>query len=121
MHPKTLKHLDDIRDAAVFIEEVTSGKSLDDYRNDRVLRQVVERNFEIIGEAMNRLRRDDPQIAANVSDAGDIVAFRNALIHGYDVIDGVRDWRTVIDDVPRLGEQMASLLRDAGSSESEAP
>lgn len=120
MHRKTLKHLDDIRDAAAFIEEVTAGRSLDEYRKDRVLRQVVERNFEIIGEAMNRLRRDDPQVAANITGAGDIIAFRNALIHGYDVIDDVRVWTTVTDDVPRLRVQIESLLDSAGDPDGEA-
>jgi uncharacterized protein with HEPN domain len=55
MQPKTPKHLEDIHDAAAFILEVTAGKTLEAYRADRLLRQAVERNFEIIGEAVNRL------------------------------------------------------------------
>jgi uncharacterized protein with HEPN domain len=60
MQPKTPKLLDDIRDAAAFIRQVTNGKTLDGYRADRVLEQAVERNFEILGEAVNRLARTDP-------------------------------------------------------------
>jgi len=60
MQPKTPKLLDDIRDAAAFIRQVTAGKTLDAYRADRVLRQAVERNFEILGEAVSRLARTDP-------------------------------------------------------------
>lgn len=57
MQPKSAKYLEDIRDAAAFIQEVAHGRTLDDYRTDRLLRQGVERNFEIIGEALNRLVR----------------------------------------------------------------
>ena len=55
MQPKTPKLLEDIRDAAAFIQEAVRGKTIDDYRADRILRQAIERNFEIIGEAMKRL------------------------------------------------------------------
>lgn len=47
MQPKTPKLLEDIRDSATFIREVVAGKSIDDYRADRLLRQAIERNFEI--------------------------------------------------------------------------
>ena len=68
MQPKTPKLLDDIRDAAVFIRQVTGGKTLEAYRADRLLRQAVERNFEIIGEAVSRLARADAATAARIGD-----------------------------------------------------
>jgi len=60
MQPKTPKLLEDIRDAAAFIREATRGKTSDDYRRERLLRQAIERNFEIAGEAINRLAQHDP-------------------------------------------------------------
>jgi len=84
MQPKTPKLLDDIRDAAAFIRQVTEAKTLAAYRADRMLRQAVERNFEILGEAAGRLARTDPQTAARIGDHPQIIAFRNLLIHGYD-------------------------------------
>ncbi len=66
MPPKTAKLLDDIRDAAVFIRQVTREKTDADYGADRLLRQAVERNFEIIGEAMRRLEALAPEIAAQI-------------------------------------------------------
>jgi uncharacterized protein with HEPN domain len=55
MRPEARKLLEDIRDAAAFIEEQLAGKSFGDYRTDRLLRQAIERNFEIVGEAVRRL------------------------------------------------------------------
>ena len=113
MQPKTPKLLDDIRDAAVFIRQVTGGKTLDAYRADRLLRQAVERNFEIIGEAVSRLARADAATAARIGDHPQIIAFRNVLIHGYDLIDDAQVWQVITRDIPRLAEQANELLREA--------
>lgn len=112
MQPKAPKHLEDIRDAAGFIRQATGGRSLDDYRNDRMFRQAVERNFEIIGEAMRRLSRDDPQTAARVTSHQQIVAFRNLLIHGYDLIDDEKVWNVIENDLPRLEQEVTDLLSE---------
>jgi uncharacterized protein with HEPN domain len=53
-----LKHLYDIREAALAISRFVSSKTFDDYMQDELLRSGVERKFEIIGEALNRVRRD---------------------------------------------------------------
>ena len=82
MQPRTPKLLDDIRDAAAFIVEVTRDIPEDDYQRNRMLRQSIERNFEIIGEAMRRLNNHDPATANRITEAGPIIAFRNVLIHG---------------------------------------
>jgi uncharacterized protein with HEPN domain len=79
MRPKAPKLLEDIRDATAFIREAVQGKTLDDYQRDRLLRQAIERNFEIIGEAMNRLVQHDPDTAARISKHRQIVDFRNVL------------------------------------------
>jgi uncharacterized protein with HEPN domain len=87
MQPKTPKLLEDIRDAAGFILDSVRGRSLVDFRGDRMLRQAIERNFEIIGEAIRRLTQVDPEAAARIGDHRQIIAFRNVLIHGYDLVD----------------------------------
>ena len=51
MQPRSPKLREDIRDAAAFIREVAKGKSLADYGADRLLRQAIEGNFEIIAAA----------------------------------------------------------------------
>jgi uncharacterized protein with HEPN domain len=92
MERKSPKLLEDIRDSASFIQQVTTNKTIEDYRSDRLLRQAVERNFEIIGEAVGRLAKLDPTTAASISKFQQIISFRNVLIHGYDLIDEAQVW-----------------------------
>ena len=82
MQPDSPKYLEDIRDAAAFVLEETRESDLQHYLENRLLRQAVERNFEIIGEALNRLRRSDPATADHIGETPRIVAFRNILAHG---------------------------------------
>jgi len=112
MRSKSAKLLEDILDAAAFIQGVTQGKCLDDYRADRLLRQAAERNFEIIGEALKRLTHVDPDLASRISHASVIVAFRNILAHGYDIIEDERVWQTIVADVPALRRQVEELQRE---------
>lgn len=63
MRPKSPKLLEDIRDAAAFIRDTAGGKTLEDYRGNRLLRHAIERNFEVVGEAIRRLAQDDPETA----------------------------------------------------------
>ena len=114
MRPKTPKLLEDIRDAAAFIRETVRGKSLDDYHSDRVLRQAIERNFEVIGEAIKRLAQHDPETVARIGEYRQIIAFRNVLIHGYDLVDHRLVWSTIEQQVPALLRDVEALLRSAG-------
>lgn len=110
MQPKSPKLLEDIRDAAAFIREAVRGKTLDDYRRERLLRQAIERNFEIIGEAVNRLAQHDSDTAGRISKYRQIVAFRNVLTHGYDLIDDRLVWSTIDEEVPVLLTEVEALL-----------
>lgn len=96
MHPKSPKLLDDIVRSCDFILEDTSAMSRDAWLANRLVRQAVERNLEIIGEAAIRLRSVDPETAAAISDIHQIIGLRNRLAHGYD--DQVDDrivWQSV--------------------------
>src|ERR1019366_1616983 len=110
MQPRSPKLLEDIRDAAAFIRDVAQGKSLVDYNADRVLRQAIERNFEIIGEAIKRLARHDAETAARIDDHRQIIAFRNVLIHGYDLVDHELVWSTIESQIPTLLRDVKALL-----------
>jgi uncharacterized protein with HEPN domain len=110
MHARSPKLLEDIRDSAAFVCEVTQGRTLAQYSADRLLRQAVERNFEIIGEAVRRLAQVDPDSAERIAQYPQIIAFRNILIHGYDLVDHALVWSTVQTQLPALLRDVQALL-----------
>ncbi len=77
-------------------------------------RRAVEREFEIIGEALGRLRRIDPEVAAQVPGLKDAVGLRNVLIHGYAEVVDARVYDTANLDLPLLVEALTALIADAG-------
>lgn len=110
MRVEAKKYLHDIRQAADHIAGFTAGKSLADYERDVLLRSGVERQFEIIGEALAQLARLDEPLAARVSDRRSVVAFRNILIHGYREIDHRIVWDIVETKLPVLRREVGALL-----------
>lgn len=110
MLPDSPKLLEDIRASAAFILDKTRGKAEAEYLADDLLRPAVERHFEIIGEALGRLRRSDPQTLARVPDHLQIIAFRNVLVHGYDVIDHRRVWDAIRNSLPTFLNTVTDLL-----------
>ena len=108
--PKSL--LWDAREAADVIATITASKSFADFDQDIILRSAVERQFEVVGEALAQLARLDAAMAAKVPDLREIVAFRNVLIHGYAVIDRARVWRVVEENLPQLRLALAALLAE---------
>jgi uncharacterized protein with HEPN domain len=79
----------------------------------------VEREFEIIGEALSRLDRLGPATASRISSLRRIVDFRNRIIHGYDSVDDLIVWRTIQDHLPGLKKEVESLLREESSGPGE--
>ena len=80
-------YLADMVESAGFIGQFIDGRALDSYRLDVMLRSAVERQLEIIGEAISRLARTDPTLAGRISDVPSIIGFRNVIAHGYDIVD----------------------------------
>lgn len=113
MHPKSPKLLDDVVRSCQFIAEDTAGETLDTYLHHRQVRQAVERNLEIIGEALVRLRTADPDTAARITNLHRIIGLRNRLAHGYDEeIDDTLVWRAVQESLPVLRAEAGVLLPD---------
>ncbi len=104
------KSLGDIQRAVEFLLQLTSGRTLDQYRSDEILRSAIERKFEIIGEALNRLQKVDPVLAAAIPQHRQIISFRNILIHGYDVIDDQVVWDIVQKDLQPLLQEIPKLF-----------
>lgn len=80
-----------------------------DYQNNRMLRRAVERELEIIGDAMNRHLKLNPDL--DIPEAKRIIGLRNRVIHGYDRVDDVLVWAVVINHLPPLKEKVLELLQ----------
>jgi uncharacterized protein with HEPN domain len=109
-------YLWDVREAADNILEFTRGIRIESYLEDLMLRSAVERQFEILGEALSQLAKVAPEIARRIPDHREIVAFRNLLIHGYATVDHPTVWETVQLHVPELRRCIVELLDEIGEA-----
>jgi uncharacterized protein with HEPN domain len=80
------------------------------YQDSPVTQRAVERDFEIIGEALNRIKKIDDDLIEQISEHRRIIGFRNILIHGYDVVDEKLVWHAVKNHLPLLINEIKSLL-----------
>ena len=110
MRLETSKYLFDIQRAAALVQGFIRGKTFVDYEADAMMRSAVERQFEIIGEAMNKLAGVDEDTARRISQYERIIAFRNILIHGYAVVDDRLVWDVARANLPVLAKEVGALL-----------
>jgi uncharacterized protein with HEPN domain len=104
------KSLYDIRECIDSIENYLGDKrDFKIYLSDKMLRRAVEREFEIIGEAMYRIEKLDSKI--NISSKKQIISMRNRVIHGYDKIDNEIIWGTIVRHLPTLKSEIDVLLQ----------
>jgi uncharacterized protein with HEPN domain len=101
----------DILKAIEEIESFFEGKpkSYLDYCNDIKTKRAVERNIEIIGEAMNRILKENPKF--EIENARNIVGTRNRIIHSYDSISDDMIWSIIINSLPKLKLEIVGLLQ----------
>ena len=90
--------------------ELTKNKTVDDYKNDRVFRSALERELQIIGEAILQLDRVSPETAEKISQHRGIIGFRHVLVHGYDSLDPYTVWNVVETKIGVLMRQARELL-----------
>ena len=103
------KYLFDIKESISSIEQYLGEKrDFNAYMADKMLRRAVEREFEIVGEAMNRIEKLDDSI--NISAKRRIINMRNRVIHGYDKIDDEIIWGTIIRHLPKLKIEISRML-----------
>lgn len=89
---------------------LSSCVSYNDYERNYTVKRAVEREFEIIGEALTRLTKLQSEV--QISSKRRIIDFRNLLIHGYDGIDDVQVWAVIKNHLPILKNEVASLLSE---------
>jgi uncharacterized protein with HEPN domain len=109
MSNRTAKLLFDVLESGRSIQQWCAGRSFEEYESDRQFRRAIEREFEIIGEALSRLRQADESTAGMISELPRIVGFRNRIVHGYDAIDDATVWGIAIDHLPKLLAEVESL------------
>ena len=110
MQADARKFLYDIFEATKLLAEFTAGKTFDDYNHNAMLRAAVEREFQIIGEAVSNIAKLNPEIASAISEFRRIIAFRNILIHGYADVDNTLVWDIIETKLPVLKKQIETLL-----------
>ena len=80
------------------------------YRENQMLKRAVERNLEIIGEAMNRILMRDPNFVEKITSSKAIVGLRNQIIHGYDNISDENIWSILMTHLPLLKTEIEILI-----------
>lgn len=89
---------------------IDTPKIFEIYQNDLRTKRAVERNIEIIGEAMNRILKLDSEIV--ISNSRKIVDVRNRIIHGYDSVSDDVIWGIIIRNLPVLQKEVEELLEE---------
>jgi uncharacterized protein with HEPN domain len=100
----------DILQSTIEIEEFfkDNEKIFEVFKNDLKTKRAVERNIEIIGEAINRILKKDPSF--NITHARKIIDTRNRIIHGYDSVTDDFLWSIIINHIPQLRDEAETLL-----------
>ena len=109
MESEIKKYLYDIFESIQSIEAfIGDNRDFKVYLENKMLRRAVEREFEIIGEAMNRIIKLRPEV--EISSSKQIINMRNRVIHGYDKIDDEIIWGTIVRYLPVLKSEIKDLL-----------
>lgn len=104
------KHLEDI---LISIDEIddffdNQPKRYEEFTTNLLLRRAIERNIEVIGEAMSRILKSEKDIS--ITNARKIVDTRNYVIHGYDSLLPDILWSIVMNHLPLLKKEVEELL-----------
>ncbi len=95
-------YLKDIDESSRNIIDFLADLHVDEYLENRMVKAAVERQFEIIGEVLNRMSREFPLAYAKIRNARQIIDFRNLISHGYDVINDERVFNIAKLNTPEL-------------------
>lgn len=110
MNDEVKKYLYDISESIDSIEKYLDGKrDFNIYLSNKMLRRAIEREFEIIGEAMTKIERIKPDI--EISSKKQIINMRNRVIHGYDKIDDEIVWGAIVRHLPILKTEISKFLK----------
>jgi uncharacterized protein with HEPN domain len=111
-HHSPQKYLHDMLSSCEFLLEFTGGRTVEDYRDDRAFRSAVERELQIIGEALMQLDDARPDVAEQIADYSNIIGFRHVLVHGYDALNPVTVWNVIETKLALLRDQLRKILKN---------
>ena len=111
MKEKVLKSLYDIKIAINEIESFLPQDNMNfyDYQSNQILKRAIERNLEIIGEAISRIFKEEPSFP--IEEGKRIIGLRNQIIHGYDSISDENIWSIIITHLPVLKTKVEGLIQ----------
>lgn len=113
MRPEAGAPLWDAAEAARLVHEFVGNKTETEFTSDLVIRSAIERQLEILGEALNRLRRVDADTAALIPELDKIIGMRNIIAHEYGYIDYEIVWRAATARMPVLIPVLNDLVDEA--------
>ncbi len=111
MNEASLKSYYDALNAARAIQDFSRGKTFENYSADDMLTSAIERKFEIIGEALNRIKKKNPEDLDYIGHWPNIISFRNLLAHAYDHVDASVVWGIVTKQIPAFVNELEKIPR----------
>lgn len=111
MDNNTKVWLYDILNAIMEIDSFFNEKPMEfiEFQNDLRTKRAVERNIEIIGEALSRILKANESL--EITNARKIVDTRNRIIHGYDTVSDDIVWGIVTNQLSILQTEIEELLK----------
>ena len=110
MTNKELKYLEDvvlaINDISNFIGDT---RQFQVFNENALLKRAIEREFEIIGEAIRNFKSLNSTL--EISHSKEIIGLRNRIVHAYDSVDYERIWSIVINHLPKLKVEIESIIK----------
>jgi uncharacterized protein with HEPN domain len=108
--------LEDVLAAGASIALFIEGRSPEDYEADAMLRAAVERQFELVGEALGRALRAAPGLEERIPQAREAIGLRNVLAHGYDEVVDALVFKAAREILPGLVERVRRILDEESIS-----
>jgi uncharacterized protein with HEPN domain len=109
MQPKVLKYILDIQSVIQEIETIKAKteNNFNLFQSDIILRRAVERDLEIVGEAIRKIIEIDSSI--NISSAKNIIGLRNIIAHAYDSVEPEMIWGIIQNNIPVLEKEIQKI------------
>lgn len=111
MQHDPLVYIEDAINACELIINFTKGLTEGEYCTDLKTKAAVEREFEILGEALNRVKKIKLGLLDTIDNWKEIIGFRNVIAHGYDVVEDEIVWDSINRNIPTLLNQLQEIIK----------